>query len=253
VSVPKTAMVLAAGLGTRMRPLTDDRPKALVEVGGRALVDHVLDRLAEAGVERAVVNVHAFADRLIDHLTRRTRGPAVAISDERAHPLPLETGGGIRFARPLLPAGPILVANIDSVWVEDGEPPAGAIRALCEGYDPARMDARLLLARMARTSGFDGAGDFELEADGRLVPRRVAGAPSARYNYMGVHIVDPAPIFADARDAFGLFPLAGPYWADWAAAGRLHGALMEGDWMHVGDPAARAAAEARLSVEARPA
>ena len=122
---PKTAMVLAAGLGTRLRPLTDDRPKALVEVGGRALIDHMLDRLADAGVERAVVNVHAFADRLVDHLAART-APRIAISDERDHPVPLETGGGIKRARDLLGDAPILVANIDSVWIEDGEPPAAS-------------------------------------------------------------------------------------------------------------------------------
>src|SRR5690606_23862741 len=113
---PKTAMVLAAGLGTRMRPLTDERPKALVEVGGRALIDHVLDRLAEAGVERAVVNVHWFADRLERHLSERGRAPAIVISDERAELL--ETGGGLKKAAPLLGSEPVFVANIDSVWTD---------------------------------------------------------------------------------------------------------------------------------------
>lgn len=251
MKTPPVAMVLAAGLGTRMRPLTNDRPKALIEVGGKALVDHVLDRLAEAGVERAVVNVHAFADALITHLAQRRRGPEIAISDERAHPLPLETGGGIKFARALLIEAPILVANIDSVWIEDGEPPAHAIRDLCDGFDPVRMAARLMLARMERSSGFDGPGDFFMDEAGRLSPRRVTGAAAAPLNYMGVHVVDPRPIFADGRTEFGLFPLQGPFWADWAAAGRLHGAVMEGDWMHVGDPAARAAAEARLLAAAQ--
>jgi MurNAc alpha-1-phosphate uridylyltransferase len=242
-------MVLAAGLGTRMRPLTDDRPKALVEVGGKALIDHMLDRLADAGVDRAVVNVHAFADSLIDHLGRYRR-LAIAISDERAHPRPLETGGGIKFARPLLGDGAILVANIDSVWIEDGAPPSRAIHDLCAGFDPEGMAARLMLARMGRTSGFDGAGDFRMDEDGRLIPRRVTGEPTAPLNYMGVHIVDPRPIYRDPRDEFGLFPLQGPFWADWAAAGRLFGWVMEGDWMHVGDPAAREAAEARLKTAA---
>ena len=112
---PKTAMVLAAGLGTRMRPLTDDRPKALVEVGGKALIDHLLDRLAEAGVTAAVVNVHWFADRLESHLAARTR-PSIRISDERAELL--ETGGGLKKARPLLGDAPVFVANIDSVWTD---------------------------------------------------------------------------------------------------------------------------------------
>lgn len=244
--VPATAMVLAAGLGVRMRPLTDDRPKALVEVGGRALIDHMLDRLAEAGVARVVVNVHAFADRLIAHLAARTGGPAITVSDERAHATPLETGGGIKLAAPLLGDGPILVVNIDSVWIEDAPPPSQAIAELCAGFDPGRMDARLMLARMARSTGFDGAGDFAMEGDGRLLPRRLTGAASAPLNYMGVHIVDPRPLYAHPETAFGLFPLTGPFWADWAGAGRLHGWLMEGDWLHVGDPAARDAAERRL-------
>lgn len=242
-TVPQTAMVLAAGLGTRMRPLTDDRPKALVEVGGRALVDHMLDRLAEAGVKRAVVNVHAFAGRLIDHLSRRSGGPALTTIDEREHAEPLETGGGIKFARSLLGEAPILVANIDSVWIEDGEPPARAIRDLCAGFNPEHMSTRLMLARMERTTGFDGAGDFFMEDDGRLVWRAVKGERGAPWNYMGVHIVDPRAIYAHADTAFAL-PLL---WRPWATEGRLHGAVMEGLWMHVGDPAARDEAEQRLT------
>ena len=242
--VPQTAMVLAAGLGTRMRPLTDDRPKAMVEVVGKTLIDHMLGRLAEAGVQRFVVNVHAHADRLIDHLRSRAN---VQISDERTHPIPLETGGGVKAAAALLGEAPILVANIDSVWIEDGEPPARAVAALCEGFDPARMAARLMLARMERTTGFDGPGDFFMDANGRLEGRRVTGAASAPFNYMGVHIVDPRPIYAAPETAFGLFPGGGGLWGGWAAQGRLHGMLMEGDWMHVGDPAARDIAEAKLA------
>ena len=246
-AVPETAMVLAAGLGSRMRPLTDDRAKAMVEVGGFSLIDHMLHRLAQAGVKRAVVNVHAFADRLIDHLGTERAGLGIAISDERIHATPLETGGGIKFARELLGDAPILVANIDSVWIEDGEPPANAIRTLCAGYDAERMAARLMLARMSRTTGFDGAGDFFMDETGRLTGRRVIGAPSAPLNYMGVHIVDPRPIYTYPETAFGLYPLEGPFWAEWATAGQLYGWLMEGDWMHVGDPAARDVAEARLA------
>ena len=242
MSVPETAMVLAAGLGTRMRPLTDDRPKALVEVAGRPLIDHMLDRLAEAGVRRAVVNVHAFADLLTAHLSRRTSGPALVVIDEREHALPLETGGGIKFARRHLGEGAVLVANIDSVWREEGEPPARAVTELCAGFDPDRMTARLMLARMERTSGFDGAGDFFMDEGGRLIWRSVAGAATAPFNYMGVHVVSPALIYAHPEQAFGLPGL----WRAWADAGRLHGFLMDGDWMHVGDPAARDEAERRL-------
>ena len=139
-TAPRTAMVLAAGLGTRMRPLTNDRPKALVEVGGRALIDHVLDRLAEAGVERAVVNVHWFADRLQAHLAGWAR-PEIVISDERAELL--ETGGGLKLARPLLGDGPVFVTNIDSVWEDRGDSLGDLVRL----WDPERMDVALLLAR----------------------------------------------------------------------------------------------------------
>ena len=247
MTVPTTAMVLAAGLGTRMRPLTNDRPKALVEVGGKVLIDHMLDRLADAGVERAVVNVHAFADRLIAHLQARTIGPEIVISDEREHPLPLETGGGIKAARDALGDAPILVANIDSVWLEDGEPPATAIRALCDGFDPATATARLMLVPSDRTLGLDGPGDFLMDAAGRLTGRRSAGVATAPLNYMGVHIVDPRPIYAHPETAFGLFPGGGGLWGEWAADGRLHGSVLSGDWMHVGDPQARDDAEAKLA------
>ena len=234
---PKTAMVLAAGLGTRMRPLTDDRPKALVEVGGRALVDHVLDRLAEAGVERAVVNVHWFADRLEQHLARRSR-PAITISDERAELL--ETGGGLKKARPLLGDEPVWVANIDSVWTERRP----ALRQLAELWDPAKMDAALLLAPLERSLGFEGSGDVFLEPDGRL--RFRGEAPSAPFAYMGVHITKPQVVDDGPAGPFSLSPI----WRRLADAGRLYGVVMDGFWMHVGDPASRDATEARLRAEA---
>jgi MurNAc alpha-1-phosphate uridylyltransferase len=233
-------MVLAAGLGTRMKPLTDDRPKALVEVAGRALIDHMLDRLAAAGVERVVVNVHAHADRLIAHLRAREPGERLLISDERDAPLPLETGGGIKRARPLLGEGPVWVANIDSVWIEH----APALPALASAWDPARMDTALLLTETERALGFDGPGDFFRDASGRLDPRRTRpDAATAPFAYMGVHITDPQPIYAWPQEAFGLFPV----WAAQAQAGRLFGTVLDGDWMHVGDPAARDAAQARLA------
>src|SRR2546425_13299746 len=131
----KTAMVLAAGLGTRMRPLTDDRPKALVEVAGKPLIDHMLDRLADVGVERAVVNVHYFADRLEAHVRARGGPPEILISDER--PAALETGGGVKHALPLLGPDPIWVANIDSVWIEHD---ASALAAVANAWDPDRME-----------------------------------------------------------------------------------------------------------------
>lgn len=236
---PRTAMVLAAGLGTRMRPLTNDRPKALVEVGGRALIDHVLDRLADAGVERAVVNVHWFADRLEAHLAARGRGPEIIISDERAELL--ETGGGLKKARALLGDDPVFVANIDSVWIDRGD----ALTDLARLWNPDRMDAALLLARREGSIGFEGDGDFFLsDADmtqaGALTFR--GEAASAPYAYMGVHITRPD--YADGGPD-GPFSLSG-LWRRSAAAGRLSGCVLDGDWMHVGDPQARDEAEARL-------
>lgn len=235
MKVPKTAMVLAAGLGTRMRPLTDDRPKALVEVGGRALIDHMLDRLADAGVERAVVNVHWFADRLQAHLQARGRGPEIAISDERAELL--ETGGGLKKARSLLGDAPVFVANIDSVWIDRGD----ALASLPRVWDADRMDALLLLARREGSIGFEGDGDFFLAEDGRLTFR--GEATSAPFAYMGVHITRPD--YADDGPA-GAFSLS-PLWRRSAEKGRLYGHVLDGDWMHVGDPEARDQAEARLA------
>jgi N-acetyl-alpha-D-muramate 1-phosphate uridylyltransferase len=236
---PTSAMVLAAGLGTRMRPLTDDRPKALVEVGGRALIDHVLDRLADAGVNRAVVNVHWFADRLEAHLAARGRAPELTISDERAELL--ETGGGLKKALPLLGDDPVFVANIDSVWTDRGD----ALAELVALWDPERMDAALLLARREGAIGFEGGGDFFLGRDGQLTFR--GEAPEAPYAYMGVHICRPGYV-ADGPD--GPFSLSG-LWRRSAAEGRLFGCVLDGDWMHVGDPGARDEAEARLARAAR--
>ena len=232
---PETAFVLAAGLGTRMRPLTDDRPKALVEVGGRALIDHMLDRLRDAGARRFVVNVHAFADRLEAHLLGRT-DLDIVISDERQ--TLLETGGGLKKAAPLLGSDPIWVANIDSVWREDHD--SGALKELAAAWDAEAMDAVLLLARMDRTTGFDGAGDFFMDGDNRLSFRN--DAPAAPLNYMGVHITRPGLVADVPEAAFSLSKT----WRQSAPRGRLHGVLMEGDWMHVGDPEARHIAETRL-------
>lgn len=231
---PTTAFVLAAGLGTRMRPLTHDRPKALVELGGKTLIDHMLDRLRDAGARRFVVNVHYFAGRLEAHLKTRV-DLDIVISDERGQLL--ETGGGLKKARPLLGEDPIWVANTDSVWIESKP----ALDDLVRLWDPAVMDTALLLAEMSRTTGFDGAGDFFMADDGRLTFRN--DAPSAPLNYMGVHITKPQIVDAVTEDAFSLSKI----WRVQAPQGRLRGSLMDGDWMHVGDPQALADAEARLA------
>jgi MurNAc alpha-1-phosphate uridylyltransferase len=227
-------MVLAAGLGTRMKPLTNDRPKALVTVGGRTLIDHVLDRFAEAGVTRAVVNVHAFADLLEAHLRRR-RDIEIIVSDERARLM--ETGGGVRQARTLLGDDPIFVSNIDSVWEE---PHGSAAARLAKGFDPACMGARLMLADMNQQLGYDGAGDFVMSAQGALDFRNQRAA--APWAYMGVQIIDPFVMDLEPLEPFSFTRV----WRRLGEEGRLWGAPLGGYWMHVGDPHAREVAEARL-------
>ena len=239
MSGPRTAMVLAAGLGTRLRPLTEDRPKALVEVGGRALIDHMLDRLAEAGVERAVVNVHAFADQLEAHLGERGgRPPAIAISDER--PRALETGGGLKKALPLLGEGPAWVANIDSIWLAGETPAMDSVAAL---WDPSAMDVCLMLAPTATSLGFHDTGDVFLLDDGRL--RFKEPGEIAPFVYVGVHIANPAIVADGPAGAFSLLPI----WKALAERGRVFGVAPPGLWMHVGDPMALRVAEARLARE----
>jgi len=232
----RNAMALAAGLGTRMRPLTDDRPKALVEVGGKPLLDWALDRFAAAGVERCVVNVHYFADLMEAHLAARTaQMPQIVVSDERDSVL--ETGGGVVKALPELGTDPVFISNIDAIWVDDDRPELDRMQA---AWDSARMDVLLLLAPMGRTLGFDGAGDVFLDEGG---PVRFRGdAPAAPYAYAGVHILNPAILAGRRAECFSMVEV----WRDLAATGRVHGLVMNSFWMHVGDPGARDEAEARL-------
>jgi N-acetyl-alpha-D-muramate 1-phosphate uridylyltransferase len=231
MTTPKRAMVLSAGLGTRMRPLTDKMPKPLVEVGGKPLIDHVLDRLADAGVERAVVNVHYFADKLERHLAARTR-PQITISDERG--MLLGTGGAVVKALPLLSEAPFFHVNSDSIWVDGVKP---NLARLAETFDAAAMDALLLLAPTTGSIGYAGRGDFAFAADGRL--RRRAEREVAPFVFAGAAILSPA-LFKDAPQ--GEFPLTDLF-ARAAEAGRLHGLRLEGLWMHVGTPDAIALAE----------
>jgi MurNAc alpha-1-phosphate uridylyltransferase len=232
-------MVLAAGLGTRMRPLTDDRPKALVPLAGRALIDHVLDRLAEAGVQTAVVNVHHFADQMEAHLARR-RAPRVLISDERAGLL--DSSSGIARALPLLGADPFFVANIDNVWIEGARP---ALQSLADAWDPQRMDICVLLAPRERSTGFERPEGFLRDADGRLTHSNSAD-PLPPFNNIGVQIMKPEVLHGQPPGAFSVVPI----WKRLGAEGRLYGAVMDGFDMHVTDPAARDAVEARLLAEA---
>ncbi len=236
--VPRNAMVLAAGLGTRMRPLTDKMPKSLVEVAGRALIDRVLDRLAEAGVARAVVNVHRFAEQIERHLATRSK-PKIVISDERG--LLLGTGGGVVNALPELGGAPFFHVNSDTIWIDGVKP---NLARLADAFDPAAMDAVLLLAPTAGSIGYAGRGDFAIAADGTL--RRRAERAVAPFVFAGAAILSPA-LFADAPQ--GDFPL--PLLFDRAAEqGRLHGLRLEGLWMHVGTPDAIALAEKAIRASA---
>jgi MurNAc alpha-1-phosphate uridylyltransferase len=236
--MPRNAMVLAAGFGTRMHPLTEKMPKPLVPVAGRALIDHVLDRLAEAGVERAVVNVRHFADQLERHLAGRAK-PKIAISDERGGLL--GTGGGVVKALPLLGDAPFFHINSDSIWI-DGVTPN--LRRLADAFDAAAMDALLLLAPAAGSIGYGGRGDFVMAPDGRLTAR--GEREVAPFVYAGAAILAPA-LFKDAPA--GEFPLTALF-ARASAAGRLHGLRLEGQWMHVGTPDAIALAEKAIKAGA---
>jgi N-acetyl-alpha-D-muramate 1-phosphate uridylyltransferase len=230
-AAPKTAMVLAAGLGTRMRDLTETQPKPLVKVLGKALLDHVLDRLAQMGVQTAVVNVHHFADTLEAHLKEREH-PRVVLSDERAGLL--GTGGGIARALPLLGAEPFFIVNADSIWLEGVVP--NLVR-LARAYDEERMDALLLVAATATSLGYDGRGDFNLDPEGRLQSR--AEQELVPFVYTGTALLSPR-LFAHAPA--GAFPLTNLFRSA-QQAGRLHGIRLEGTFLHVGTPEAVAAAE----------
>ncbi|MCB1474258.1 MAG: nucleotidyltransferase family protein [Rhodobiaceae bacterium] len=229
------AMVLAAGLGKRMRPLTDTLPKPLVEVDGRALIDHVLDKAAQAGVMQAVVNVHHLADKLEAHLAAR-REPEIRISDERG--LLLETGGGVRRALPLLGDGPFFVLNSDSFWIDGARP---MLSRMAEAWDGKKMDVLLALASTATATGYDGRGDFLMDAEGHL-SRRPAGEVAA-FAYMGVAIMTPA-LFAGTPE--GTFSLNVLFDAA-IERERLFGLRLDGRWMHVGTPQAIGEAETAIA------
>lgn len=231
---PRRAMVLAAGLGLRMRPLTLTRPKPLVRVGGRALLDHVLDRLAEAGVEQAVVNVHYLAEQIIEHVAARKR-PHVTVSDERGSIL--GTGGGVVQALPVLGAAPFFHVNADTIWIEGPRP---NLDRLAAAFDARRMDALLLMAPTATSIGYDGRGDFSMRPEGAL--QRRGEREVVPFVYAGAAILSPA-LFAGAPPAPFELPLL---FNRAEAAGRLHGLRLEGTWMHVGTPASIGQAEAAI-------
>jgi len=231
--VSDTAMVMAAGLGTRMRPLTETLPKPMVPVAGKPLIDHALDRVAEAGIAKAVVNVHYLADALEAHVTARA-APMVAVSDERERLL--ETGGGMVKALPLLP-DPFFSINSDNIWL-DG--PKDVFRDLSDAWDAGRMDALLALVPHRGAHNFRGKGDFNLDSTGRVTRRRSGWI--APFIFTGIQLVSHR-LLRDAPE--------GPFstnllWDRAIAESRLYGIAFTGQWFEVGTPSAIPATEAAL-------
>jgi N-acetyl-alpha-D-muramate 1-phosphate uridylyltransferase len=232
------AMIMGAGLGTRMRPLTDDRPKPLVTVAGVTLIDHSIDRLAAAGVTEVVVNVHYRAAMLVAHLERR-RDVKVIISDET--PELLDTGGGVVKALPHFRNESFFILNSDSIWRETGTP---VLPAMIAAWDESRMDGLLLLADMATAIGYDGGGDFVLQSDGRVA--RAKGRTEPPFAYPGVQIVHPRLFDGAPAGAFS----TNRVWDQAIGRSRLFGTRLDGVWIHVGTPEAREEAGRYLAMTA---
>ena len=229
-----TAMVLAAGLGQRMRPLTDAIPKPMVNLAGKPLIDHVLDRLSETGITRAIVNVHYCADVLEAHLARRT-SPEILISDERDELL--DTGGGVNKALPLIGDAPFLLHNSDTTWIEGV---GRNLDRLIENWDPERMDSLLLVALASHSLGYHGLGDFSLSPVGLL--ERRGERDVTPFVFTGVSIAHPR-LFEGAPD--GPFSI-NSLWDAAITRGRLYGIRLDGWWMHIGTPEALDEAESWL-------
>lgn len=237
--MPKRAMVLAAGLGLRMRPITLETPKPLVTVGGRTMLDHALDRLEAVGVEEAVVNAHWLADKIAAHLDANPRRKLkLTLSREDTQ---LETGGGVKNALPLLGDDPFFVVNADIVWL-DG--PVPALKRLADSWNPAVMDSLLLVTPTPIAIGYEGRGDYQMDPDGRLTHR--PDLEVAPFVMAGVSIMTAAQ-FTDTPDgAFSNLLL----WQRAEAAGRLFGVRHEGNWYHVGTPAAIPLVDTHLAAPA---
>jgi len=235
-TVPETAMVMAAGLGKRMRPLTATRPKPLIQVAGKALLDHVFDRLRAAGIKRAVVNVHYLADALEAHLKAQVQDIDVLVSDERDRLL--ETGGGLVKAREMIGDQPFLCVNADNLWI-DG--PSDTIKLLASRWDDATMDALLLVVPYARAHNHPGRGDFHLDAQGKITGRRKPGRV-APFVYTGVQILSPRVIRDWPEGPFSTMV----FWERAIEAGRAYAFVHQGLWFDVGSPPAIAKTEALL-------
>lgn len=233
--MPEKAIIFAAGLGMRMRPLTEDRPKPLIKVAGKALIDYTLDRFARAGLGTAIVNVHHLASQIEEHLKPR-EAPRIIISDEREELL--GQGGGIAKALPHLRPEPFFIANTDAFWIEG---PGDNLRALAARWDPDQMDILLLVATVATSIGVDSLGDFYLAQDGRLTKR--AEREIAPFVYTGIGIAKPG-LFEGTRPK--VFPLT-PFFLEAAENGRLFGQRLDGLWIHVGRPATIEEAEQAIA------
>lgn len=228
---PSHAMILAAGLGQRMRPLTEHTPKPLLKVAGKRIIDYGLEKLVAAGVETAVVNKHYLPEQ-IEAWARGVPRPRVVVSDETD--AVLETGGGIVRALPLLGDKPFYVMNSDCFWTEQGTP---GLQRLAETWNDARMDCLLLLCHPSQTTGYDGHGDFAMDGDGRLSRNTADGLV-----YIGGYLVHPRLFAGVAEGKFSMNAL----WNKAIAAGRLFGVRHAGHWLHVGTPDAIGQAEAYL-------
>jgi MurNAc alpha-1-phosphate uridylyltransferase len=233
--VPRTAMIMAAGLGKRMRPLTTTKPKPLIEVAGKPLLDHVLDRLRAAGVRKVVVNVHYLADAVEAHLASRKHGLEVMISDERT--LLMETGGGLIQAEPLIDSDPFLAINSDNLWI-DG--PADTLKLLASQWDDERMDALLLLVPLARAQNHRGMGDFHMKRDGRL--RRRQRSHVAPFVFTGIQMISKRLLREAPEGPFSTNLL----WNRAIEEGRCFGAVHQGLWFDVGTPRAISLTESAL-------
>jgi MurNAc alpha-1-phosphate uridylyltransferase len=229
------AMVLAAGLGTRLRPITDTKPKPLVPIAGKPMIDYGLDALAEAGIKRAVINVHHFADQMTAHLATRET-PAIILSDETDRLM--NSGGGLARGLKRLGREAVMVMNADLFWIGETKGGKTNLQRLADAFDPDRMDMVMLCVKLEDTTGHNGRNDFSMDAQGRLTRyREDAGVPVV---YAGALALMPALLDDAPDDAFNL----NIYFDRAIERGRLHGIMLEGHWITVGTPEAIGAAEA---------
>ena len=232
MSAPDTVMLLAAGLGTRMRPLTNTQPKSLIKVGGRALIDWCLDLARGGGAAKAVVNMHYLAEQIAAHFKGRAD---VTLSDERTHLL--DTGGGVVKALPLLGGKPFFVMGTDAVIVDRG---ANSARRLVDAWNDVTTDCIMLLHPRETAQGFDGGGDFFCDSGGRLTRR--GSAATAPYVYAGIYVMHPRALVDQTAEPFSMNKV----WDRLIAADRLRGVIHDGYWFHVGTPEAVAPTTAAL-------